>query len=389
MQENEAVDEDTKKYVQLVGKVVNVRKVSKKLFFFDLRCSNSNNTNNNNTDNNNTNNNNTNNNNNDCGNEEKVECICKYWDISLEDVSNCKRDIKLGSTINIHGFFETGANLFHCLKVLQVLETETDRMKPRETERSWKSGHDNSNDVCKYWINTKNCVLGERCPFKHVEGELYTKARSDWIAKRMSYRNIDLHNANDPLDPHHKKSHHLRAKVFADWIVSTFGGTEKLSAGTGVVDVAGGRGGLTFELFYNHNIPTTLVEPRPFKLTKMQQLELSSQSPNPRPISQISSVFDLSTQIQHHKLFENAVAFFGMHPDEATEAIVDYALFHNKSFAVVPCCVFSCNFPERHTQKGVPVILIHDFINYLLEKDPQIKTEYLNFQGRNQVVYKL
>ena len=31
----------------------------------------------------------------------------------------------------------------------------------------------------------------------------------------------------------------------------------------------------------------------------------------------------------------------GLHPDEATEAIVDWALANGRSFAVVPCCVFA------------------------------------------------
>ena len=30
----------------------------------------------------------------------------------------------------------------------------------------------------------------------------------------------------------------------------------------------------------------------------------------------------------------------GMHPDEATESIVDVALACRKPFAIVPCCVF-------------------------------------------------
>jgi hypothetical protein len=37
----------------------------------------------------------------------------------------------------------------------------------------------------------------------------------------------------------------------------------------------------------------------------------------------------------------------GMHPDQATEAIVDMALKYRKPFAVVPCCVFSHENPHR------------------------------------------
>jgi hypothetical protein len=44
---------------------------------------------------------------------------------------------------------------------------------------------------------------------------------------------------------------------------------------------------------------------------------------------------------------------------------------------------------ERQTKGGEQVVLIQDFITYLMDKDPEIKIEYLNFQGRNQVVYKL
>ena len=37
----------------------------------------------------------------------------------------------------------------------------------------------------------------------------------------------------------------------------------------------------------------------------------------------------------------------GMHPDQATEPIVDMALKYLKPFAVVPCCVFAHENPHR------------------------------------------
>lgn len=30
----------------------------------------------------------------------------------------------------------------------------------------------------------------------------------------------------------------------------------------------------------------------------------------------------------------------GLHPDQATDSIVDFAMQYGKPFAVVPCCVF-------------------------------------------------
>ena len=37
----------------------------------------------------------------------------------------------------------------------------------------------------------------------------------------------------------------------------------------------------------------------------------------------------------------------GMHPDQATEPIIDMALKYKKPFAVVPCCVFAHENPHR------------------------------------------
>jgi ubiquinone/menaquinone biosynthesis C-methylase UbiE len=41
-------------------------------------------------------------------------------------------------------------------------------------------------------------------------------------------------------------------------------------AGSGVFDIAGGRGNVSFELLVRNGIPSTLVDPRPQKLEKLQ-----------------------------------------------------------------------------------------------------------------------
>merc|ERR1719203_1874307 len=68
-----------------------------------------------------------------------------------------------------------------------------------------------------------------------------------------------------------------------------------------------------------------------------------------------------------------ASIIIGMHPDEATEDIVDFALKYNKSFAVVPCCVFPTLFPHRKLSCGKPVRYVEEFITYLLAKHPDIQ----------------
>ncbi|KAL8271600.1 hypothetical protein Esti_004506 [Eimeria stiedai] len=53
----------------------------------------------------------------------------------------------------------------------------------------------------------------------------------------------------------------LRGAVFADWLVSTYG-VERLQRGSGVVEIAGGRGELAFELAAKHGIAITIIDPR-------------------------------------------------------------------------------------------------------------------------------
>ena len=79
----------------------------------------------------------------------------------------------------------------------------------------------------------------------------------------------------------------------------------------------------------------------------------------------------------------------GMHPDQATEPVVDAAIALGKPFAVVPCCVFPELFPARRTADGSPVRTYVEFVDYLVAKHPDAKLAYLPFKGRNRVVYRL
>lgn len=125
----------------------------------------------------------------------------------------------------------------------------------------------------------------------------------------------------------------------------------------------------------------------------------------------------------------------GMHPDQATEPIVDFALAAGKPFAIVPCCVFPRENPRRRVRRtreeaisavpnaglstavgiaaelAVPsetkrqredeeeerddkdrwerVETYDQFIRYLQQKDVGIRCAALPFQGRNIVLYHL
>jgi hypothetical protein len=85
---------------------------------------------------------------------------------------------------------------------------------------------------------------------------------------------------------------------------------------------------------------------------------------------------------------DNVAAMVGLHPDEATEAIVDAALAHQIPFAVVPCCVLPQLFPERklHTT-GAKVKKLGSFVEYLRQKDRRIRQTRLDIHGRNTVLF--
>mmetsp|Transcript_20549 Transcript_20549/g.29810 ORF Transcript_20549/g.29810 Transcript_20549/m.29810 type:complete len:485 (-) Transcript_20549:33-1487(-) len=98
----------------------------------------------------------------------------------------------------------------------------------------------------------------------------------------------------------------------------------------------------------------------------------------------------------------------GFHPDQATEACIDLALLLRIPFAIVPCCVFPSEFPnrfydcdeeedekkgddddvssfsssgkeEKTVKRRKKVKSYNDFIIYLKRKHEKIKMDYLDF----------
>lgn len=91
------------------------------------------------------------------------------------------------------------------------------------------------------------------------------------------------------------------------------------------------------------------------------------------------------------QLFGNCSVVIGLHPDQATEPIVDYALETGKAFAVMPCCVFPRLFPNRQLVEGddsTPVVTYSQLVEYLVVKG-QAQRQVLAFEGANTVVFRL
>ncbi|ETV92149.1 hypothetical protein H310_13402 [Aphanomyces invadans] len=241
-------------------------------------------------------------------------------------------------------------------------------------------------NACKYYFNNASCVRGHACQFFHGKPEEYNDLRKEWLAKRLQLKRAVSAIPGDQHDPNEKKLKSARAKLFTEWLVATFG-KALLRQGSGVLDVAGGRGDIAYELWITHNVPCTLVEPR---MRKPRKEHFKALAANPRLTlpPQIQACLDASTMATHGQTLAQASLVVGMHPDEATEAIVDMALSMQKPFAVVPCCVMSRQFPHRRLD-GDLVATYNVFVKYLRRKHPQIQATFLPFAGKNQVLYML
>jgi hypothetical protein len=157
------------------------------------------------------------------------------------------------------------------------------------------------------------------------------------------------------------------------------------------LDVAGGRGDVSFELHTKLGIKSTLVEPRERKLNKKQHKWLkkklkTDESTAPEAESMLCEQIRTEFSSENFAQFKDCSAVIGMHPDQATEAIVDFALQYSKPFAVVPCCVFPDLFKHRRDRDGAPVTERMALVDYLARKTGG-EVQYLDIEGANQVVY--
>jgi hypothetical protein len=116
-----------------------------------------------------------------------------------------------------------------------------------------------------------------------------------------------------------------------------------------------------------------------------------------------------------HPLLQQCRAIVALHPDEATDAIVDMAVKLRVPFVIVPCCVFCRLFPHRRFQRQrrnsnattnqlkaegeeqgsdmsdsagkTMVSTYQDLLDYLQAKDPAIQRATMPFVGANTVLW--
>ena len=233
---------------------------------------------------------------------------------------------------------------------------------------------------------------------------------------------------NDDLEGHgDKQAKAMRARLFAKWILDKFG-QQTLQQGSGVLDIAGGKGQLSVELAASGQVPCTVVDPlirkqqHSFPVKRDAKRIRKTKGPLPKHLPTFFNQTDFlekygikekdanktkmngfqqsvtegdayeeddeSSQQDHSTLVTDASCLVGLHPDQSTQDILEISLLYNKNCAIVPCCVFPSFFPMRQLQNGSPVVTHSQFVQYLMEKDSSLKQETLPFEGRNLVLYR-
>lgn len=99
------------------------------------------------------------------------------------------------------------------------------------------------------------CIFRETCQFRHPEAE---RNGSDRLRQRCgTWARYRIYNEG-------------RAGALRRWLVDIFG-ADFLRSGSGILDVAGGKGELSFELNNLSGIRSTVVDPRPLEIDRYRK----------------------------------------------------------------------------------------------------------------------
>lgn len=219
--------------------------------------------------------------------------------------------------------------------------------------------------VCKDWALGREC---SGCTHRHNFANAGEEAWA--LAARAARQKMDLENACVD-DPHMTKTRHAgRHNEFAKWLVDNGFGRGP------VIDVGGGRGSLAWQLQCEYGIECLTVDPCVAKPLCKRRRNILRKRGLDAPRRVTATLQDVA------HLIGTCSALVGLHPDEVTEPIVDYALKFGKPFAVVPCCVFAHLFDRPHVSS------YHKFCDYLANKDPSIRIDFLPVDGKNKVIYR-
>ena len=334
----------------LEGQVVYKRNISKNIVFLDIRLVGDDRT--------------------------KVRGLCKAEICGQEVLDEIKRGVTkvhLGDLIRVRGSFEDNEGLFHIKESVVLIEKWQEKHPkiafqpqiPMSSESAEKK-----DKTCKFWTSNGSCPKGSQCAYNHPDKR---------VSKPKNHENDE-----------HLVSRHQRARIFAEWVVEKFG-HQRLDKGH-ILDIAGGKGDLAFELAFKHDLKCVVIDPR--GVAHQSKRKYQRKMMKKKKATAIGLYDSLNEEFngeffQKHPKFLNSVSLvIGLHPDQATEPLVDTALAFEIPFAVIPCCVFSHENPQRKLKNGDNPNTYELFCDFLSEKNSDISTDSLSFRGRNKVLFK-
>lgn len=347
----------------------------------------------------------------------------------------CRRSCKLGDLVTLKGrwteangndkcFFVNVITLECANELIQVVQVRCWTMKfCQEWQEMYRPLHRPQLDKMKnnlprtkrtkIAVNSKDDAPQDQ-KFQHGGG-VGKRKQGDCIANFLLH--LSLHGSSDSgphVNPDHwataTLSHELHAKA-----------VQALNKGSGVTDAAGGSGYVSMALGLA-GVQSTVVDPResvgklPKRDRKVWNRALRTPPPPVQggvllcqpvvPYDSLRAWFaqppprDVDTTFRHpdiqsipvcgqdHDLLVNCSAIVALHPDEATNVIVDMAVQRRVPFVVVPCCVFSRLFPDRlKPNSNLPVTTYLDLIDYLASKHESIRRTTLPFEGANVALW--
>lgn len=316
---------------------------------------------------------------------EKVHVVFQrnspHWNLDLDDTFPTKKSkLPYGAKVGLalcQVETERGTSLV--VKEWEML------FNPRDEALRAATQQEGQGISCSDYLQSRGTAF-----FKYNE-----KFMHDKVPKRISSKDMNhiVEASKDGSEFCHGDNHakSMRARLFAGWLIERYG-NELLQKGSGVLDIAGGKGKLSIELSLQGKIPCTIIDPLIRKHGKRLNPREAKrirkeQAPHPNLVSQ---EFNATTfPDEYPDLIANSSMLIGIHPDEPTEDILDLALKYQKPVAIVPCCVFPGFFPLRVLSCGTAVRTYDQFLDYLLSKDDRLKLETLPFEGRNKVIYLL
>eukprot|EP00045_Choanoeca_perplexa_P011877 m.127409 g.127409 ORF g.127409 m.127409 type:complete len:459 (+) comp15800_c0_seq5:1121-2497(+) len=124
--------------------------------------------------------------------------------------------------------------------------------------------------VCKHWKRKGQCHYQDECFFAHpadvaLEVQARLAAQPTTLTQPDRHGEVHVIKQNKGPGRRNKVRNDFRASTFRRFLIDTFG-LARLAEGSGVLDVASGKGEVAFELATLNRLSTTCLEPRLLEL---------------------------------------------------------------------------------------------------------------------------